>query len=154
MVAGAIGIQRIDIGQEWSIEGTDTELKFKHKGNVKREVSTNTRKNYEIGDSEDYWVLTQKSKYEDYGIGIKLSINVRIVWNTENERMTIALPKGSAVEKTIGNVIITWEEDGETYSTSMGKCYIKENLTEVEIDSTVFKKDRTMTIQANIQYEY
>lgn len=152
MVAGAISIQRIDIVPEWTIEGTNTELKFKHKGNVKREISTNTRKNYEIGESEDYWVITQKSKYEDYGIGINLNINVRIVWNTEKERMTIALPKGNAIENTIGNVIITWEEDGDTYSTSMGKCYMKENA--VEIDSTVFKRDRTMTIQANITYEY
>jgi hypothetical protein len=149
--SGQLSVEELGIANNWSVVGTNNSLMFVHNGHIKKVVPIQTS-GYFFYNSQYYSVLSQSSYYEDSGTGVSLFIKARFIWNTDIQVLTVLLPTGVAKNKNIGCVIVSWEEEGKLFSTSMGTCYINDDRTAVLVESTIFSPNRIIHIDAAITY--
>lgn len=149
--AGIVRVDTIGIEPDWSIVGSTRALSFFHKGDIRKTIPTNTT-DYYIYLSSDYSVLEQSSYFEDFGTGVSLFINARFLWNSSTDTLSVPLPTKAARNQNVGSVIVSWEEHGVMYSTSLGKCYISTERDALVIESTIFSPGRVVHVDACVMY--
>ena len=149
---GSLAVDSLELSSDWSVTGTDRILAFLHNGDVKEVITSNQTYDYFIYGIM-HIVLSQQSYYVNSGSSIQLFINATIIWRTNDSFLQLPLPLNlEAKQQTIGSVLISWIENGESYSTSMGKCYLDSSKLNLIIESTIFTLNQSVTIDVFILY--
>uniref|UniRef100_A0A6C0F6U0 Uncharacterized protein n=1 Tax=viral metagenome TaxID=1070528 RepID=A0A6C0F6U0_9ZZZZ len=156
-VNGAVKVDTLHIDPNWTIAAINNTLGFSQNGNLKQVITSNNTHFYDVSSalsehSINGGLLGQNSYYTTNGSEVSLFLKFRFKLDYSIEELQLSLPGNKAPNSsTVGSIIISWNEGGESYSTSMSKIYINDAKDYIIIQSTLFSRMVALNLDINVK---